>query len=473
LYIRGSTRNLAMKYVVKLPALLFIISSISLQAQTHSWTGNGGDMDWFNASNWDVNAVPDATSDVLITTGFVVEITTAAATANSVQIEATGMLIIQNNFAITTSAIVDPQGAFVFKEGVVNITGTLTNNGTFKFNGPNLKRLENAVLENNGLILVAESNVTQLLNVTINNNSAATLDIASVGGMIQQNNNSVINNFGLLRKRADGINPIGNFYVITEIMNEGTIDVAQDEILLLLASQSDFINTPTGVIQGSGTLDITTDFMNNGIISPAEDGGVGVLDFTNNFELSPSSMLHIDINGTTPGSYDVISIVGSPILDGSMRITTSTTDIEEGDQFTVITASNGISSCSLPDTIVEFDSDGDGLNIWEFDVQCNGNSVILETSSFLLSSEDILDETIEFFIHPNPITAKSQFQLPTKIDQNSMEITLYNTVGQQIKKLTTSVEIENFRPSEMGPGMYFAQLSAENEITATTRFIVH
>ncbi len=60
------------KYFPTIIALLiFQCTTIS---QSHIWTGIGGDNNWFKNDNWNSGTVPSIESDVLIPTGFTVEI---------------------------------------------------------------------------------------------------------------------------------------------------------------------------------------------------------------------------------------------------------------------------------------------------------------------------------------------------------------------------------------------------------------
>jgi len=65
---------------------IILLFSISLNSQTHIWTGNGSGGNWDDSNNWDVGTVPDTSSDVLIPDGFGVTIENSTASANSIEI---------------------------------------------------------------------------------------------------------------------------------------------------------------------------------------------------------------------------------------------------------------------------------------------------------------------------------------------------------------------------------------------------
>jgi len=71
----------------KLHLFLFFIFIFSIGiAQTHVWTGNGGDNNWFTTANWDVNTVPDNSSEVLIDGAFSVVIANNTADASTIDV---------------------------------------------------------------------------------------------------------------------------------------------------------------------------------------------------------------------------------------------------------------------------------------------------------------------------------------------------------------------------------------------------
>ena len=71
------------------------------KAQTHVWTGGGGNIDWFNVLNWDVNTVPDASSDVVISDGFEVRIGGTAAEVRSIQLNNNALFVLEGELELS------------------------------------------------------------------------------------------------------------------------------------------------------------------------------------------------------------------------------------------------------------------------------------------------------------------------------------------------------------------------------------
>ena len=99
---------------------------------------------------------------------------------------------------------------------------------------------------------------------------------------MHQNTSSTLNNAGVLKK-SQGSTQMGNYYLIMTINNTGTIEVIEDQTVLLLASQYEYNNFEEGKMIGGGVYDITAMFTNMGTVYPGEIDGVGIMDVTTNF----------------------------------------------------------------------------------------------------------------------------------------------------------------------------------------------
>ena len=64
-----------MKRILQL--LLFVLVGSTAIAQTNTWSGEGANTNWNTVGNWSLNAVPTATNDVVIPTGFTVNLNVA------------------------------------------------------------------------------------------------------------------------------------------------------------------------------------------------------------------------------------------------------------------------------------------------------------------------------------------------------------------------------------------------------------
>ena len=440
-----------------------------LTAQTHIWTGNGGDTDWFNANNWNANTVPTAISEVMINGNFVVNIQGNQAEVTNVHIKNEGILVIEGGLEASSLLIIGTDASLEFVNGTISGGGTLVNNGLLKIEGNFTRTFENLTLNNNAQFLITQSNITEVRNTVINNNSTGVLDIASVGGFLQQNTSSVLNNFGVLKKSPDGLNPIGNFYLILEINNEGVIDVQEDQILLLLAGSSTFTNFEGGLIVGNGTYDITTTFINAGTVSPGNSPEIGSLDITNNFSLN-SGIIEIDMAGTQPGQFDLISVTGGPSMDGIIAVNLQFAP-QLGDEFEVITWNSGGNTCNFPQFITAM---FEGFE-YTFEINCNANDVTLRVSGIsILQIDDLSARTFQFFVQPNPVTQEAAFIFSSEfISSEDTSLSIYNYLGQRVIHIEGFTQENNsFLRGNLPSGLYFAQLETEGKVLATTRMVL-
>lgn len=457
-----------MKKINRLALVLLLFFPFLSLAQTHIWNGNGGDNNWFNPANWNVNNVPNAGSNTLISTGSSnVIINGGTALSAFVTVHNGASLTLEDDLIVTGSITVDNNATFSWNFGTISGGCTLENSSNFLIIGNTSKVLDGVTINNSANFTVSQSNQIQLLNTTINNSSSGIIDIASVGGFLQQSTNSVLNNAGVLKKSPDGVNPIGNFYLIHEINNTGTIMIPEDETFLMLAGNSTFSNE--GNIVGGGTLDITANFVNTGIVIPEDvNGEIATLNITNNFDLSPGGSLHINI-GIDGLENDVIAVTGSPSLDGNILVELES-DLNIGDQFQILTATNGIPICNFPEVIY---ADSFGGTVYEFEVICLATSVVLNVSD-ILGADDFVKDTFEFYVTPNPISEVGQFVIPAEVFTSYANVTveIFNYLGQRLTVVEVHPNVTKMEIADFASGMYFAELKGDGKILATTKIVV-
>lgn len=448
--------------------LLFLSSFCLVTAQTHNWTGNGGDNDWFNTANWDAGTIPIATSSVSIVGNVTVLITGTSAEAYTIDLHNNGVLELEGNLNTDSIVTVHESATFKFSSGILTGSGIL-NDGVLLFEGIQQRTLLNTIINNNGLLLVTDTNQTRVLGTTINNNSTGTLQIASVGGFLQESTTSVLNNAGLVLKSPDGITSIGNFYLIMTINNEGVFDVKADQIFLLLAGTATFTNSVSGRLVGNGTYDITSEFVNMGTISPGNSPDVGGLDITNNFSLTGGN-IELDIAGSANGEYDKIAVTGFPAMDGFLDINLQYAP-SLGESFTIVTWSPGGNTCQFPETAK---ASFDGFE-YTFDINCNTNDVTLVVSDIeVLGIDGVTSEKIEFFISPNPVSTEASFSFSSEVSHfENTSLVIYNYLGQQIiRRDHFSAENNTFNRGNLPSGLYFAKLETGLKILATARMVL-
>jgi len=451
-------------------ALAYFFAIGSLFGQSHIWTGNGGDQDWFNAANWSANTVPGPSSDVVIDNNFVVQVNTQPVIVANISLIDNASLTLGTDFTAIEQFLIESDASLVWNSGGFIGGAIIQNNGGILMASTSEKHLTGANLENNGAIYIISIGFLRLIDSPkITNTSTGIFEINGSGNLSHQSGNPIFDNEGLIRKLG-GANA-GSSYMITKMNNRGIIDVGENQSLLFLSALAELNNLETGTLSGTGTFDVTAPFVTPGTISPGS-GDVGTLGFLNNFNLSPQTKLRFDIFGPNSGEYDVIAVTGFPDLDGEILIRLTYTPTI-GDEFTIITASE-INSCNFPAQVTS--TIGTGPQFL-FDVICENTFVKLRVVEEVLDVTDFSSEEYAFYVQPNPASetinivfnASEGVRFPT----HNLSLSLYNVLGQKVKTIENfSEEKTSFQRGDLSSGMYFIQLNSEEKALATTKLIL-
>ena len=459
--------------ILKTSVLLYFYICLCLvtHAQTHIWTGNGSDNSWFTSANWDIGTIPSASSDVLIPNANTVEIDTAIASINALELSGSSVLQLENDLVISNQLIIPSGSTINWRTGEISGGGTIENDGEIHMETFAEKKINNITLNNNGAIYITETNLNRASNgAVINNNETGLIEIDSVGGWTQLEPGCTLNNAGLISKVNDG-NSFSTFYLIFDINNSGTIYAGLNQTILMLGGTMTLNNMASGFISGTGIFDITANFENTGTFSPGGSLETGTMEVVNVFSFPPDSTLELDIDGPNTGEYDVAAIFGFPVLEGALVIDLHYAP-QIGDEFEVITANN-ITTCNLANAIT---ATYDGIE-YTFEIECNPTNITLRATESTLGLSDLTSENFVFSIYPNPVTEtiNISFNASEGFDLSSENILLiiYNTLGQKIKTfIDFSEEKRSFERGNLNAGMYFLQLTSSSKIIATTKMIV-
>ncbi len=433
--------------------LLLLFPFITL-GQTHTWTGNGGNNNWFDASNWTANTVPDATSNVLIPSGFDVDITTSGASLNFMTIEANANLEVNNSLAITTGIEIMADGYFLYTLGTLSGDATINNQGTFEITGIPQKIINQLTINNENLMLITETGIINVReNMFLNNLAGATIVANGNGGAFSTNaTGATFNNFGDFQKVDIG--QFGAFYLLLTTNNHGTIYVGQDQNILILSPLNSINNFETGILTGEGAFDITSPFTNIGKIIPQGNQAVE-LTFVNTFPLSPQSHIEIDVFGQDLDDYDKIVVFGNPFIEGTIEITLHF-EASIDNEFTIITTTQGISGCDLPPSIFTAHQ---GF-LYELEVTCTFDDVILKVVDKVLFADEF--EPMNLSAFPNPTDGSFEIQFSTIVPE--VELTISNILGQTISKHTAQNTYRYQTTIDGAAGIYYITARTADKI---------
>lgn len=260
--------------------------------------------------------------------------------------------------------------------GILLGGGTLKNLSTISLDSVASKYITgvNTTLENSGKIIFPVNCYIYLYdNAAIKNLASGIIDFQS-DAIISYNGSGAINinNAGLIKKTAG----TGVAIIYPPVTNSGIIDIVTGT--LNFADGKDFTNKVGGIIKGIGTIDVPAadNFSNEGIFSPG--GSTGTLSFLGVYKSTATSVLDVEINGTTQSTqYDLLAITGTnAVFEGNVKVTLGF-DANVGDKFTIATVSGTIATKKLiSPTYANF-----GCLQYTFDVSYpNDKSVVLTMS---------------------------------------------------------------------------------------------
>ncbi|OBX27184.1 hypothetical protein A9996_00175 [Gelidibacter algens] len=251
--------------------------SATLFAQTNTWIGAGANTDWNTVANWSLNAVPTAANDVVIPTGFTVNLNVAG-TTKSIVVQGNSTFNMSNTLSILNASSVAANATCAWTFGSLTGGGTLTNNGTFNLSSGNTKSIVGVTTFNNtGNFNILDGGDLNITDGIFNNLASGVIDLRGNEGNISYTGSAsrILNNAGLIKSTATGGNTRiqsvlnnnggtitvsnGNliFDFLDKNLNGGVLNVSVGSVLQL-TSTTNLTGTLTGALNGdlewSGTV---------------------------------------------------------------------------------------------------------------------------------------------------------------------------------------------------------------------------
>src|SRR5690606_23020122 len=96
--------------------LWMLCLTITSYAQTNTWTGAGANTNWNTVANWSLNAVPTAANDVVIPTGFTVNLNVAG-TTKSIVVQGSSTFNIASSLSFTNASSFGVNTNIIFSSG--------------------------------------------------------------------------------------------------------------------------------------------------------------------------------------------------------------------------------------------------------------------------------------------------------------------------------------------------------------------
>lgn len=226
-------------------------------------------------------------------------------------------------------------GAFNWSGGSIANIGLLTTTGLSTLSGLYDKTLEGSSWNNSGTVNITDGALFMLQGnnpQTFTNQVGGTVNITSTASypITSENGTERFVNAGTLNYNSGGTG-----YLDAVFENTGTLNVTPGSMSTLVLSNSSAndgtINigdtstlrlnsgyTNNGILMGKGTIDMGQGTLtNNGSIRPG--ASPGTLTINGNLVLSSSSILDIELAGTSPGLFDVLNVYGNASLAGAVH----------------------------------------------------------------------------------------------------------------------------------------------------------
>jgi len=304
---------------------LYVVASGGAPAppNLNRWTG-AVSTDWGTAGNWSKNAVPVATDSVVIDTQGVPNVVlSTSTTVDDLVIGASGSfptLSLFGTIGLTVSGVVVNNGIISFQDNVANDASTILSVA----GGITVTPLGIVVVQGSsgdGAVLAAEID------------NEGTIWTQSDDLYVQGSVTRAHQNSGMIYASGGDIT-FDLTAPLSTLTNSGNLDAGAGRFLSTQGGT--LTNEFAAVVRGDGTLQLFgTSFTNDGIITPGIN--TGILTVSGDYAMGPTSNLLIDIGGLTPGAYDQLNNLGNVTLGGSLLVTVTSFQPQDGDRFAAMT----------------------------------------------------------------------------------------------------------------------------------------
>lgn len=339
---------------MKLFVFVFLLP-LSVFSQTITWDGGGDGISWKDGDNWDSNAIPCTSCDVVIANAEVVlQSSEQVKSLNLSGVSTTSLLIEKgselNIIGASSDGLTVEDNASCLVLGILNIQninslGVALENGTIEVQDEGYMQIENT---GGHCLNIGASGVFYLNNYS----ASPSLNLESCSGSAINNNGSFTNNLGEVTTsnlNQLGISNQGDFE------NNGSLEMnSQSQTGLLNAGAAVFFNNINGDISISGGVDgilNSASITNNGeidVYSPSEqgiestagtvtsEGDIGIHNAgENGISLSGGDLNNIgQLEIDTPALNGILTGNSTLLNTGDILIEDATTYIRNSGQFT-------------------------------------------------------------------------------------------------------------------------------------------
>jgi hypothetical protein len=263
-----------------------------------------------------------------------------------------GDVFNQNAGAITGQGVLELIGAATlnFNNGTIVDTLPLLRNANLNF-GPSASGQASFILIGSNSTLSGSIGAEQTVWIrgdsTVGNATATAASGFTNAGLMRMESinfgyasnltisSGILTNTGVIsvNQGSGGVRAISG-----NLVNQGALEINLGSGQALTVSGANFDNAPGGVIQGSGTINVSgTTFGNAGEVRPGLP--LGILNVTGNFPQTPSGALSIEIGGLIAASeFDQLKVSQQATLSGTLNLSlVNSFEPALGDSFQILT----------------------------------------------------------------------------------------------------------------------------------------
>ncbi|AOF82424.1 hypothetical protein BSY238_2488 [Methyloversatilis sp. RAC08] len=289
-------------------------------------------------------------------------INTSGATFNGPVFLSGGLINIASSSTLTMGSGLNWASSATISGGTLNLASGSASTFNASTNGGNLV-LSSVTVNNAGTVDYISAGRELLINDNTRFNNTGRFNFAS-DGVVSENsgNGGTFNNSGTLAKTG-GTGSSG-FASQARLVDEGgsyrgetgTLQLASlgtvSGVMHIAAGASITTAsalTNTGVIEGSGTLDVGGGTLtNSGTVRPGGDDQIGRLTVLGNVTQTAAGRIEAEFAGTATNQFDVLDVRGDTLLDGVLEVQSLGAAVPvEGMQLPVITASGTLDTGAL------------------------------------------------------------------------------------------------------------------------------
>ncbi len=323
--------------------------------------------------------------------------------------------------------------SMIWNSGIMQGVGvtTIDAGATLRLSGTNQQSLFRQI-DNNGTTIWEAGQFYLGNNIAFNNNGTF-LDQHPIGQVLTGGiNGCVFNNNGIYTKSSTGASSIN----------------------------LPFYNIPGSDIRGTGTMQITDVFTNEGTVGPGDS--LGTLTLDTDYPTTPTSSLNIEIGGSpTSGLYDRLETTGAATLDGTLNISLVNNFVPAlGDTFEVLTYSSYNGNFSTINGL----NTGTGI---AFDTVFTSTALLIITVATSDIEENFNSIPKEYALaqnYPNPFNPSTniKYSIP---EASFVQLKVYDILGNEVATLVNEEQnIGNynieFNASALPSGVYFYRIQA-------------